>query len=169
MTLNNKKTLKNTHKGFSLAELLVAMTIVVLVICMLTPTFIKKKSKGNKPGGSWECFLQEYPDGSTTHVSITTKEDGSKTQKMEGPYCLFKPVVSVDEYLVTVLGGGGGGASGNSLAYDAISYGEAVGFRIDQAGVYDLIVIGGGGSGSAYMGKSGEGASPLICDVELTF
>lgn len=151
--LKTKKTLINTHKAFSLAELLVAMTIVALIVMTLTPTFIKKRAKAQKPGGFWECKLNE----NGAHVSVTTKENGGTTTKFEGEYCVFEPKPYIEEYLVTVLGGGGGGASGNSLAYDAVSYGEAVGFRLDQAGKYDLILIGGGGSGSASKGKLNEG------------
>lgn len=133
-----------------MAEMVIAMLIIMLTVIMIGPNIVKNKTKGKKPNGYWECLLDEQ----NRHVSILKTENGNETKLTEGNYCTFKPQPNAEEYLVTVVGGGGGGASGTSLSYDAISFGDPVGFRVETKGTYDIILIGGGGAGSAAIGET---------------
>lgn len=127
------------------------MMIVMLVVSMFTPNVVKKRTGNKKPSGSWECYL----NANNEHISVFTDSNGKKTTLNQGTYCTFKPQENAEEYLVTALGGGGGGASGTSLSYDAVSYGDAVGYRVQYGGKYDILLIGGGGGGSANIGSHG--------------
>lgn len=147
MKLNKINKLK---RAYSLTEVLVAMFIIVMAFIVMSPFITKKSTKRVKPHGVWECKLVNG-----VHVSTLTDHNGGTTNATEGPYCIFKPQPSAEEYLVTIVGGGGGGAAGTSSSYDAVSYGEPVGYKVEQRGSYDIIIIGGGGGGSARLGSNG--------------
>lgn len=144
---NDKKSLK----AFTIMELMIAMIVMSLTFMVTAPAITKKIKASKKPHGSWECMLNDQG----VHISVLTNDSGQKETKLEGQYCEFPPQPSANKYLVTVVGAGGGGATGTSFTYDAISFGEPVGFKIESKGVYDLLVIGGGGGGSASIGTWG--------------
>lgn len=141
-----KKNINKKHiNAFSLTEVLVTMFIIMLVIIASAPMITKKNIKNKAPHGVWECTLNE----NGTHTSTLTI-DGIKESPVtySTAYCLFEPQKNAEEYSITVIGGGGGGASAAVSIPDAVSYGNAVTYKIPETGRYDVLLIGGGGGGS---------------------
>lgn len=140
-----KNIINKTINAFSLTEVLVTMFIIMLVIIASAPVITKKQVKNARPHGIWECKL----DDSGSPVSTLTI-DGKLTQTTpySTAYCLFEPQQSAEKYSITVVGGGGGGASASVATPDAVSYGNAVAYKIPQTGKYDVLIVGGGGGGS---------------------
>lgn len=133
-------------QAFTIAEVLIAMMIMVFALMAISPVITKRMAKSLPHRGSWECYIGE--DGK--HYSKLTKDGVAEAAVSNyADKCVFSPQPGIDEYFVTAIGGGGGGASGTSAEYSAVSYGEPVQFFIEKTEKYDVLLIGGGGSGSA--------------------
>lgn len=113
----NKKRNKQQYKLFSaytLAEVLVVMTIIMLILLALPPVTKKvfKITDTRKTHGRFECYWKTDSNGNKELWSFTREENGRTVEtKISGKdYCQFSPGANTIYFLMYAVGGGGAGA-----------------------------------------------------------
>ncbi len=164
--------LKNRH-GFSIAEALITMLIIVLIILMTMPVITKRSPKGSGLTGRWECRLNPETGKYESITTIIDRKTGKEAPNdpnnpkqeygrvaEDGKSCIFTPPKSARNFTVNVIGGGGGGAAG-SIAEDYAVKEASAGswaFVPKYTGLYNILLIGGGGAGGSTECKYGPAA-----------
>lgn len=156
--------------GFTLAEVLVTMVIIVLMTLASIPVI--KNSKMNRELGldknSWAAMYKSDANGTEQLVVIKdgteyTYSGGSDDNFVDADTAKFIPPQGVTRLNVTVIGGGGGGAAGESKKGESrIFYPETVEkehtFTPTEDGMYRIVAVGGGGGGGGSEWSCGKGS-----------
>lgn len=165
---NNKKKLK---KGFTLAELMLAILVISIIMVALAPV-ITKRVKENIPNDSnYDGKLFLYSAPGTECVAAT---DGQKAVD-----CIFTVPDGVDKISAVLVSGGGGGAGAARVEAASEVVTKTVTSSSSATAQTDSIVItdnmkdvrikymmggGGGGSAGAYYEVTDTKLSREICD-----
>lgn len=101
------------NKGFSLAEMLAVLGIIVVFVAVSAPIFTKKylKSSPKLVHGQFECYRKTY-NGPVFQKQTIEKQVGAEANV--GTACTFHPNPKVTYFMVTIVGGGGGGSHPSS-------------------------------------------------------
>lgn len=154
----------NSNKsGFSLAEALITMLIVMMVAILSTEVIAKRSVKNYSIRGHWECIYdpvtKKYSQKSI-HYDGATGEFGEVLIDNTG--CVFHPQPNAKSYIVNVIGGGGGGASSSSDNDYVYANTNIRSFVPEFDGQYEVVAVGAGGNRGyqpcgSYSGGGGAG------------
>lgn len=154
----------NSNKsGFSLAEALITMLIVMMVAIMSTDVIAKRSVKNYSIRGHWECIYnpvtKKYSQKSI-HYDGATNDFGEILSDNTG--CVFHPQPNAKSYIVNVIGGGGGGASSSSDNDYVYANTNVRSFIPEFDGEYEVVAVGAGGNRGhqpcgSYSGGGGAG------------
>ena len=112
--------MKKLHSGFTIAELLLSMLIVVVLAAALVPVIGPKKMKipnFNKSHGIYECYWEEQdgePQLMEFYANNRNKENLS-SHHVAGDHCVFN-VPDADKYDIFAVGAGSDGYPGSDLS-----------------------------------------------------
>ena len=106
---------KNTGwktKAYTLAEVLIVMTVITLIMLALPPVTKKvfKIKDTRSPHGRYECYWKEGAKGKELWSYMYTDSGISEEKKQTHDYCEFKPSKNAIYYIMHAVGGGGAGA-----------------------------------------------------------
>lgn len=186
----NRKKLLERIVGFTLAEVLITMIVIVLMTLASVPVIKKTKEfrTYNNDKNSWVAMYEPVgvdPSTGKINEELVVYIDGAKPSDMSGhittdadgnEQAIFTPPEGVNKFHVTVVGGGGGGAAGVSVPGTSklfFSGNNATEFTFmpPNDGVYRIIAIGGGGGGAggavACDGTSGNSGGGVIATANL--
>ena len=108
------------HSGFTIAELLLSMLIVMVVAAAMVPIIGPKKLKVpniNKSHGLFECYYDESGVLMQYQVNNRGQKDAQPKQSEHQDYCTFN-VPSADKYEIFAIGAGSDGyRDGNGVGY----------------------------------------------------
>ena len=112
-SFGNFKNRKNI--AYTLAEVLVVMTIIMLIILALPPVTKKvfKIKDTRKAHGRYECYWKVNGAGEKELHSFVAEENGREEDKNLGTsatYCDFQPTTNSIYFIMHAVGGGGAGA-----------------------------------------------------------
>ena len=112
-SFGNFKNRKNI--AYTLAEVLVVMTIIMLIILALPPVTKKvfKIKDTRKAHGRYECYWKVNGAGEKELHSYVAEENGREEDKNLGTsatYCDFQPTTNSIYFIMHAVGGGGAGA-----------------------------------------------------------
>ena len=112
-SFGNFKNRKNI--AYTLAEVLVVMTIIMLIILALPPVTKKvfKIKDTRKAHGRYECYWKVNGAGEKELHSFVAEENGREEDKNLGTsatYCDFQPTANSIYFIMHAVGGGGAGA-----------------------------------------------------------
>lgn len=118
------KEINRKASGYTLAEMLIVMAIIVLLFLAMPPVTKKlfKQDITRKLHGRYECYWETSSSGVKTLKAHTVDENGNdsegvvKTDTDGSSYCEFMPPQNVIFFVINAVGGGGAGASLNGTS-----------------------------------------------------
>lgn len=184
----NRKKLERIL-GFTLAEVLITMIVIVLMTLASVPVIKKSKEfkTYNNDKNSWAAVYEPTGVDASGNIKeeLVVYVDGSKPSNMSeyittdadgNEQAIFTPPEGVNRFNVTVVGGGGGGAAGMSIPgtsklYFSGNNATEFTFMAPNDGLYRIIAIGAGGGGAggavACDGTSGNSGGGVIATAQL--
>lgn len=135
------KKISNNRKAFTLAEIMIALLVVILLAAFSAPIITKQLKRNNKstPHGRYECYkvgTQYYQKTSTGNIEGTAQAVAS---------CNFNSVINKSAYYVLQAIGGGGGGSTASNGYGGAA-GDFNSLFLPQIENTLYMTVGGGGA-----------------------
>ena len=115
MALRFLKSTYKKSKAYTLAEVLIVMTIIMLIMLALPPITKKvfKIKDTRSPHGRYECYWATDAGGNKRLHSYLYTDSGIEEDKDLGAgatYCEFKPSKNSIYFIMHAVGGGGAGA-----------------------------------------------------------
>ncbi len=140
------RTNTHSHKGFSLAEMLLVLVILSFLIVSMAPIAYNKmpKKTDRAPHGRFEC----YYDGNKL-MQYTADEIYGETTPIEVTQCEFNPPAKASFFIVQAIGGGAGGTYVTDDPYSTTPIFESGVINAPDTGLYDSVSLTWG-SGGAY-------------------
>lgn len=105
------KKIKNLHLGFSVAELLLSMLVVMVIAAAMVPVIGPKKMKVpnlNKSHGIFECYYDQSGVLTQYHANNRGQKDAQPQPAEGGDHCVFH-VPAADRYEIYAIGAGSSG------------------------------------------------------------
>ena len=132
------KKIFKLHSGFTIAELLISMLVVMVVAAAMVPIIGPKKlsvPKINKQHGIFECYYRVGSDGTTKLYQYHANNRGNndaEAKQISGDHCTFV-VPTADRYEIYAIGAGSNGYRGpENIGYD---------IRVDDESFHGFIPI----------------------------
>lgn len=136
------ETTKPLILGFSLAEALITLLIVCIITLASVPV-ITKKHRQKTDHGKWMCTLNSQGQHVVWAKGAQGSESDPDTWAASGTnYCKFNVPASARNFAITIAAAGGGGAGASTRSQTWTSD-----FAVQYPGMYNFLVIGGGGHG----------------------
>ncbi len=136
-----KKNNKQLYRGFTVAELLVSMLVVMVVLTALAPIIGPKKTKvypmggGSKGNGIFECYYERDNEGNLTLTQYSKIKNGAAKQDSisDKNYCEFDTNLAKGKKYTAYIVGAGKGLSSfepNKIKFEFIEQSEEDGEAI---------------------------------------